>query len=102
MVFWVITPVLIGAFGNFLIPLAIGARDMAFPRLNAVSFWLLPLAGFILLSAWAYGSFNTGWTAYPTLQDQSPFGQTLFQIGAIIAGSSSIATAVNLWPSMLG
>ena len=94
MIFVFMVPVFAG-IGNYVIPLMIGADDMAFPRLNAVSLWLLPLAGFILLSAWAFGSFNTGWTAYPTLQDQSPFGQTLFQIGVIIAGSSSIATAVN-------
>jgi cytochrome c oxidase subunit 1 len=94
MIFTFMVPVFAG-IGNYVIPLMIGADDMAFPRLNAVSFWLLPLAGMILLSAWAYGSYDTGWTAYPTLQDQSPFGQTLFQIGVIIAGSSSIATAVN-------
>ncbi|MFM7694248.1 MAG: cbb3-type cytochrome c oxidase subunit I, partial [Actinomycetota bacterium] len=75
--------------------LMIGAPDMAFPRVNAVSFWLLPIAAFTLLSSFAFGSFDTGWTGYPTLSEQSPFGGTLFQIGVIIAGSSSIATAVN-------
>ncbi len=94
MIFVFMVPVFAG-IGNYVIPLMIGAADMAFPRVNAISFWMLPIAGFIFLSSFVFGSFDAGWTAYPTLQDQSPFGQTLFQIGVIIAGSSSIATAVN-------
>ncbi|MFM8612144.1 MAG: cbb3-type cytochrome c oxidase subunit I [Actinomycetota bacterium] len=94
MIFVFMVPVFAG-IGNYVIPLMIGAPDMAFPRVNAVSFWLLPIAAFTLLSSFAFGSFDTGWTGYPTLSEQSPFGGTLFQIGVIIAGSSSIATAVN-------
>jgi cytochrome c oxidase subunit 1 len=94
MIFVFLVPVFAG-IGNYVIPLMLGAPDMAFPRVNAVSFWLLPVASFTLLSSFAFGSFDTGWTGYPTLSEQSPFGGTLFQIGVIIAGSSSIATAVN-------
>ncbi len=94
MIFVFLVPIFAG-IGNYILPLMIGAPDMAFPRVNAVSFWLLPIASFTFLSAFAFGSFDAGWTAYPTLQEQSPYGQTLFAIGVILAGSSSIATAVN-------
>jgi cytochrome c oxidase subunit 1 len=94
MIFLFIIPIFAG-MGNYVIPLMLGAPDMAFPRLNAVSFWLLPLAGLIFLSAFLVGSFDTGWTAYPTLALEAPLGQTVFEIGVQIAGASSIATAVN-------
>src|SRR3954467_421318 len=68
MVFLVVVPILAG-FGNFLVPLMIGARDMAFPRLNALSYWLYALGGIVLLlSPFAnHGAANTGWTASPPL-----------------------------------
>ncbi len=81
--------------GNFVIPLMLGAPDMAFPRLNALSFWLLPLAGLIFLSAFLVGSFESGWTAYPPFSTRGPMGETIFELGVQIGGASSIATAVN-------
>ena len=69
MIFFVIIPLLTGAFGNFLIPLMIGARDMAFPRLNMFSYWAMPFA-FVCIS-FAFladgGAPEAGWTSYPTL-----------------------------------
>src|SRR5438046_4057066 len=68
MVFLVVVPILAG-FGNFLVPLMIGARDVAFPRLNALSYWLFLLGGILLYSSWfaAGGAAKTGWTIYAPL-----------------------------------
>jgi cytochrome c oxidase subunit I len=87
-------PVFAG-IGNFVIPLMLGAPDMAFPRLNALSFWLLPLAGLIFISAFLVGSFEAGWTAYPPFATHGPLGNIAFEVGVQVGGASSIATAVN-------
>ncbi|HEX8204963.1 MAG TPA: cbb3-type cytochrome c oxidase subunit I, partial [Solirubrobacteraceae bacterium] len=82
---------------NYVIPLMIGAPDMAFPRLNALSFWLLPIAGVMMMASFFApgGSFASGWTAYAPLSTTSPLGQDFFTIGVQFAGASSIATALN-------
>ena len=96
LIFLFIIPVFAG-LANFVLPLMIGAPDMAFPRLNALSFWLLPIAGtMMMLSFFAPGgSFATGWTAYAPLSTTAPVGQDFFTIGVQFAGASSIATALN-------
>jgi cytochrome c oxidase subunit 1 len=96
MIFLFIIPVFAG-LANYVLPLMIGAPDMAFPRLNALSFWMLPIAG-IMMSASFFapgGSFSTGWTAYAPLSTSAPIGQMFFTIGVQFAGASSIATALN-------
>ncbi|MHC5732393.1 MAG: cbb3-type cytochrome c oxidase subunit I, partial [Nostoc sp.] len=68
MIFFVIIPLLTGAFGNFLIPLMIGARDMAFPRLNALGFWATLFGGLLVYSSFATGGAPAiGWFAYAPL-----------------------------------
>ena len=97
MIFLVIIPVFAG-LGNYVIPLMIGAPDMAFPRLNALSYWLLPIAGTMMVASFLVpdsGAFNTGWTAYAPLSTDAPLGQQFFTIGVQFAGASSIATALN-------
>src|SRR5277367_6225476 len=96
LIFLFIIPVFAG-LGNFVIPLMIGAPDMAFPRLNALSFWLLPVAGAIMMLSFLApgGAFADGWTAYAPLSDTAPVGQTFFSIGVQFAGASSIMTALN-------
>jgi cytochrome c oxidase subunit 1 len=96
MIFLFIIPVFAG-FANFVLPLMIGAPDMAFPRLNALSFWLLPIAGLMLLGSFFApgGSFASGWTAYAPLSTSAPIGQVFFTLGVQFAGASSIATALN-------
>src|SRR6187431_1482688 len=96
LIFLFIIPVSAG-IANYVLPLMIGAPDMAFPRLNALSYWLLPLAGaMMLLSFFAPGgSFATGWTAYAPLSTDAPLGQLFFTVAVQFAGASSVATALN-------
>jgi cytochrome c oxidase subunit I len=80
-----------------VLPLMIGAPDMAFPRLNALSYWLLPIAGLMMMLSFVApgGSFASGWTAYAPLSTSAPIGQEFFTLGVQFAGASSIATALN-------
>jgi cytochrome c oxidase subunit 1 len=96
LIFFFIIPVFAG-LANFVLPLMIGAPDMAFPRLNALSFWMLPLGGAIMLLSFLApgGSFADGWTAYTPLSTSSPIGQNFFSVGVQFAGASSVATALN-------
>src|SRR5919199_1070242 len=96
LIFLFIIPVFAG-LANFVLPLMIGAPDMAFPKLNALSFWMLPTAGAIMVGSFFApgGSFASGWTAYAPLSTTQPIGQVFFTIGVQFAGASSIATALN-------
>ena len=97
MIFLFVVPVM-AAFGNYLVPLQIGARDMAFPRLNAASFWLLLFGGLVMYSgfAWGGGPSDAGWTAYPPLSELSPgHGVDLWIVGLHIVGISSLIGAIN-------
>jgi cytochrome c oxidase subunit 1 len=97
MIFLFVIPAFAG-LGNYVIPLMIGAPDMAFPRLNALSFWLLPIAGFIMLASFLVpdgGAFAAGWTNYTPLAVQQPVGNVFFQMAVQWAGASSIMTALN-------
>jgi cytochrome c oxidase subunit 1 len=96
LIFLFVIPVFAG-LANFVLPLMIGAPDMAFPRLNALSFWLLPIAGLMMLGSFFApgGSFASGWTAYVPLSSSAPIGQVFFTLGVQFAGASSIATALN-------
>ena len=95
-------PVLNG-LTNYLVPLMIGARDMAFPRLNAVAFWLVPVFGVILMASfWVPGGpSQSGWWAYPPVSLQNPTGhlingQSLWLVAVALSGVSSIMGAVNI------
>jgi cytochrome c oxidase subunit I len=96
LIFLFVIPVFAG-LANFVLPLMIGAPDMAFPRLNALSYWMLPLAGIMMLMSFLApgGSFASGWTAYAPLSTTMPLGQLFFTIAVQLAGASSIATALN-------
>src|SRR2546427_11839993 len=96
MIFLFVIPAFAG-LANFVVPLMLGAPDMAFPRLNALSYWLLPIAGIMMLASFLApgGSFATGWTAYAPLSTDAPLGQLFFTVGVQFAGASSVATALN-------
>src|SRR5579862_1385961 len=112
MIFFVIIPILAGSFGNFLIPLMIGAKDMAFPKLNMLSYWFMwPAFIIILLAFYAEGGAPAaGWTSYPMLASatmpagqgfQSPsapnsgHGQILWLLALTFVGISSMMGSVN-------
>ena len=97
MVFLVVVPLLAG-FANYLVPLMIGARDVAFPRLNALSYWLFLLGGTVLmLSFFAKGgAAQAGWTSYPPLSTQAAGnGQDFWILSLHILTASSLAGAIN-------
>lgn len=97
MIFLWVIPAAIGGFGNYFLPLMVGARDMAFPNLNALAFWLNPVAVICLIvSVVAGGGAQAGWTSYPPLSEiTAPIGQSLWIVALILVGSSSIMGALN-------
>jgi cytochrome c oxidase subunit 1 len=99
MIFLVIVPILAG-FGNYLVPLMIGARDMAFPRLNALSYWLFLLGGIVLYSSWfaTGGAPKAGWTGYVTLSEKAytpGHGIDLWILSLHVLTLASLAGAIN-------
>ena len=97
MVFLVVVPILAG-FANYLLPLMIGAADMAFPRLNAFSYWLFLFGGIVLYGSWfaADGAPSAGWTSYPPLSVETPgVGQDLWILSLHILSIASLAGAIN-------
>lgn len=112
MIFFVIIPLLTGGFGNFTIPLMIGARDMAFPKLNMLSYWFMWPGFIIILLSFTVegGAAAAGWTSYPTIasaimpagqgqgspaQAGSGLGQLYWLVGLIFVGVSSMMGSVN-------
>ena len=94
---------LLSGFGNYFVPLQIGALDMAFPRVNAASFWLLPVGGLTVVA----GSFTkggaaaAGWTNYVPLSLQGGTGEDLWILGLLIVGTSSLLGAINFIVTVL-
>jgi cytochrome c oxidase subunit I len=109
MIFLVIIPILAGAFGNFLIPLQIGADDMAFPTLNMLSYWFMwPAIGCFLASFFVEGgAAAAGWTSYPTLSvlpqaaPGSGTGQTLWLFAVTFVGFSSMMGSINYMTTII-
>jgi cytochrome c oxidase subunit I len=95
-------PVLAG-LANYLVPLMIGARDMAFPRLNAIAFWMIPIFGIVLIGSFLVpgGPAQSGWWSYPPVSLQNPTGnlingQFLWLLAIVLSGVSSIMGAINI------
>ena len=105
MIFLFVIPMLAG-FGNYIVPLQIGAPDMAFPRINALSLWMLPLGGILLLLGFVTGgTAAAGWTSYAPLSEDRPlaatgFGQDLWIVALVLIGTSSILGAINFLVTM--
>jgi cytochrome c oxidase subunit 1 len=102
MIFFVVMPIMVGGFGNFLIPLTVGTRDMAFPFLNLLSFWTAFVATIIMLVGFFVpgGHAAAGWTGYAPLSSVATYtgvdwGQNLWCISLIILGTSSLMGSIN-------
>jgi cytochrome c oxidase subunit 1 len=86
---------IMGGFGNFVLPIMIGARDVAFPRINALSYWIVPPVAILLILSPIFGGWDAGWTAYPPLSVINANGQLLFLLAFITFGLSSILGGLN-------
>jgi cytochrome c oxidase subunit I len=96
MMMGVMTSAVLGPFANYLVPLMIGARRSAFPRLEGLSFWLLAAAGVILLTAVLLGGFQTGWTGYAPLSGQGAYGIDAYLCFFALIGLSMTLLGLNL------
>ena len=85
-----------GPFGNFIMPIMLGARDMAFPRLNALSFWLVVAAAVPLLAVFAIGGISDGWSTYAPLSIQDHIGMDAFAVGVVTFIGSTTVAGVNI------
>jgi cytochrome c oxidase subunit I len=96
MMMMLMSSVIVGPFGNYLVPLMIGAKRVAFPRVEALSFWLTPMAFLILLSGLLLGGFPFGWTGYAPLSIQSTVGADSYAIAFGLMGVSMILAGFNI------
>ena len=104
MIFLVVMPMLLG-FANYFVPLMIGARDMAFPRLNALSYWLLLFGGLLLYFSFLEGAApDTGWFSYAPLTER-PFsmnhGIDYWILGLLVTSIGTVATGLNLFATVV-
>ncbi len=97
MVFMGVVPLAVGGFGNFVVPLQIGAPDMTFPRLNMLSYWCYFVGGVVMFASFFVpgGAAQSGWTSYPPLSDIAPDGQTWWLAGMMFLIFSSLLGAIN-------
>ncbi|HSO94343.1 MAG TPA: cbb3-type cytochrome c oxidase subunit I [Candidatus Dormibacteraeota bacterium] len=101
MMIFITSAVIVGPFGNYLVPLMIGARRMAFPRLEALSFWLVPPAAVILAVATFWGGFPTGWTGYPPLSEQAGQGMDSYIVGFALIALALVTSGVNMLATII-
>ena len=96
MMMGIMTSGVLGPFANYFVPLMIGARRMAFPRIESLTFWLLMAAGTILMTTLFFGGFPTGWTGYAPLNDQANFGFDSYIFFFALVGISMTLLGVNM------
>ncbi|MDQ6817888.1 MAG: cbb3-type cytochrome c oxidase subunit I, partial [Actinomycetota bacterium] len=101
MMIMMMSALVIGPLGNYLVPIMIGARRMAFPRIESLTLWLTVAAGFALLSAIFLGGFQTGWTGYSPLSDQTRGGMDAYLYSFALIGISLILLGLNMITTVL-
>ena len=101
MMLMMMSAAILGPFGNYFVPLMIGAQRMAFPRIEALTFWLTPPAGIILMTAIFYGGFPTGWTGYAPLSTQGMEGIISYAVAFTLIGLSMVLTGINMIATVL-
>ena len=90
------TSIIVGPMGNYFVPLMIGSRKMAFPRIEAFSFWVFVAGYAVIFSALPYGGFPTGWTGYAPLQTQAGPGMISYLFGFAVIGMGMMAAGFNI------
>ena len=103
MIFLGVVPLAFGAFGNYFVPLQIGAIDMAFPKLNAASYWMY-FVGSVIMAVGFFvpgGAANSGWTSYPPLADIATTGQTVWLLGMIMLITSSLLGSIIILATVI-
>jgi cytochrome c oxidase subunit I len=101
MMMGIMTSGVLGPFANYFVPIMIGARRMAFPRIESLTFWLLMAAGFILVSTIFFGGFPTGWTGYEPLNDQAVAGMDSYICFFALVGLSMMLLGINMIATIL-
>ena len=103
MIFLGVVPVVVGGFGNFVMPLQIGAPDMSFPKINMASYWAYFIGGVVMLASFFVpgGAANSGWTSYPPLSVTATTGQTWWIIGMVFLITSSLLGSINFIVTIL-
>jgi cytochrome c oxidase subunit 1 len=101
MMMGMMTSGILGPFANYFVPIMIGARRMAFPRIEALTFWLLMAAGFILVSTIFFGGFPTGWTGYEPLNDQAVMGMDSYIMFFALVGISMCLLGLNMMATII-
>ncbi len=101
MMMGIFTSAALGPFANYFVPIMIGARRMAFPRIEALTFWLLIAAGFILCSTIFFGGFPTGWTGYEPLNNQAVMGMDSYIVFFALVGISMCLLGLNMMVTII-
>jgi cytochrome c oxidase subunit 1 len=101
MIWLFIIPILTGGFGNLIMPVQIGACDVAFPWLNMLSFWIFPVAGLLLFASFLMGAPTAGWTEYPPVSLQGAAGTSVWAIAILLVGISSTISGLNFIVTIL-
>ncbi len=98
MIFLGVVPLAVGGFGNYLVPLQVGAPDMAYPKLNMMSYWVYFIGGVVMMAGFFVpgGAANSGWTSYPPLSNIATTGQTVWLFGMVFLITSSLLGSVNI------
>ncbi len=103
MIFLGVVPLAFGAFGNYFLPLQIGAIDMAFPKLNATSYWMYFVGSVVMVTGFFVpgGAANSGWTSYPPLSNIATTGQTVWLCGMVFLITSSLLGSINILATVI-